>query len=237
MGNLVAGRFYRNDRIYPHFFRVAQPFIIKLTPKKIFETLLLLALTLFASLLTFGGLLQKNYPIEYILIPCLLLSVFRLGSQITTFILMVVIIIAVWGTALGYGPFVQHSLNESLILLQSFNGVISATILILIVVLKELQKTQYLLEESNRDLEYKVIDRTHSLYEKTHQLENTTLQLRDLSLLLHQKNQLLETTLEEFRLTQQHALVREKLASLGDLTVGIAHQMRNPLNIVINLEI
>lgn len=213
----------------------APPYISKPTKKQLQEALPLLALLIIASLLTFGGIFHTGYPIEYILIPCLLIAAFRLGAQLTTLMLMIVIIIAIWGTSQAQGPFAQSSLNESLLLLQSFIAIVSATILILLAVLEELHKAQTLLLEANKDLELKVIERTSKLTEKTQQLEKTTLQLRDLTILLHQKNQLLEKTLEEFKLTQKHALFREKLASLGDLTSGLAHQMRNPLNFVINL--
>ena len=44
----------------------------------------------------------------------------------------------------------------------------------------------------------------------------------------------LEDTLENLRRTQQQVVKQEKLASLGALTAGIAHEIRNPLNFVNN---
>jgi len=44
----------------------------------------------------------------------------------------------------------------------------------------------------------------------------------------------LQTALDDLRRTQSQLLVQEKLASLGALTAGIAHEIKNPLNFVTN---
>jgi signal transduction histidine kinase len=44
----------------------------------------------------------------------------------------------------------------------------------------------------------------------------------------------LQTALAELRVTQQQLIQREKMASLGELTAGIAHEIQNPLNFVNN---
>ena len=51
--------------------------------------------------------------------------------------------------------------------------------------------------------------------------------------LTEQKNEL-EHTLLELRLTQSQLIQSEKMASLGELTAGIAHEIQNPLNFVNN---
>jgi two-component system NtrC family sensor kinase len=53
----------------------------------------------------------------------------------------------------------------------------------------------------------------------------------------HQKqkaNIVLEKTISELRTTQAQLIQKEKLASLGELTAGIAHEIQNPLNFVNN---
>lgn len=51
---------------------------------------------------------------------------------------------------------------------------------------------------------------------------------------LKDKNQELELTLRRLKLIQNQMIEQEKLASLGLLTSGIAHELKNPLNFIIN---
>jgi signal transduction histidine kinase len=51
---------------------------------------------------------------------------------------------------------------------------------------------------------------------------------------LQTKNGELELTLSELKRTQEQLVQQEKLASLGQLTAGIAHEIQNPLNFVNN---
>jgi signal transduction histidine kinase len=76
-----------------------------------------------------------------------------------------------------------------------------------------LEQRQQLLAEQNEMLEIKVNDRTAEL-----------------------KNQkeALQASLAELKATQQQLVQSEKMASLGEMTAGIAHEMQNPLNFINN---
>ena len=51
---------------------------------------------------------------------------------------------------------------------------------------------------------------------------------------LKDKNAQLESTLADLRKLQDQIVMREKLAALGELTAGVAHEIKNPLNFVKN---
>jgi two-component system, NtrC family, sensor kinase len=82
---------------------------------------------------------------------------------------------------------------------------------------KDLQRLN---EEKHRSLEEQ-----NTLLEK--RVEERTLELQ------HQKDAL-QASLSELEATQLQLVQKEKMASLGELTAGIAHEIQNPLNFVNN---
>ncbi len=53
-------------------------------------------------------------------------------------------------------------------------------------------------------------------------------------LLLTEQKEEIQSTLEQLEATQSQLIQSEKMASLGELTAGIAHEIQNPLNFVNN---
>jgi diguanylate cyclase (GGDEF)-like protein len=83
------------------------------------------------GLLVFGGLLPggwRHYPLNFLCVPVLMWPAFRLGQRESATNALVLTAIAVWGTLRGFGPFARDSPNEALLLLQSFVGVVSFTV-------------------------------------------------------------------------------------------------------------
>jgi len=56
----------------------------------------------------------------------------------------------------------------------------------------------------------------------------------DQAIMINEEKKILESTLEHLTATQAQLIQSEKMASLGELTAGIAHEIQNPLNFVNN---
>ena len=70
---------------------------------------------------------------------------------------------------------------------------------------------------------------------RQHALEIQRLNLvEQLAQELQGKNEELESVLADLQRAQDQIVMREKLAALGELTAGVAHEIRNPLNFVNN---
>lgn len=126
---------------------------------KLLPFLVLLFGTSAITQVAFGG----GYPLEFLLIPLLVCSVFALGQREVTLLVLVVSAIAVWGTVNGFGSFVRKSAFESMTLLQTFIGVIALTTLVLSATLLEREEAQASLRKINADLEHRVAERTAQL--------------------------------------------------------------------------
>jgi diguanylate cyclase (GGDEF)-like protein len=102
--------------------------------KQIIELIFLFLGLFFTGWVVFGGRFhsgQKNYPMEYLCVPFLVWAAFRFGRRKAATAIFCLAAVATWGTLHGFGPFARDSQNTSLLLLQSFMGIMAITTLTL----------------------------------------------------------------------------------------------------------
>ncbi|HEY8850979.1 MAG TPA: MASE1 domain-containing protein [Gemmatimonadaceae bacterium] len=104
------------------------------SPRGLVEAAMLTLGVLLASLVVFiapirsgGGPLGE----AYVFFPLLMWAAIRFGQRGSVTAAVVVSAVAVIGTVLGRGPFVQPAVHESLLTLQAFMGITGATFLVL----------------------------------------------------------------------------------------------------------
>lgn len=97
-----------------------------------------------------AGILHK--ALLYVIFPFVIWAALRTWQRGATAAIAVISGIAIWGTALGYGPFAEASKNDGLILLQTFMAVVAIISLILASATAERQSATAALNHRVRDL-------------------------------------------------------------------------------------
>lgn len=149
--------------------------------KTVEAALFFLALALICRVV-FAGLLPpgiQRHSLTFLCVPFVVWAAFRFGPRGTVAVSCLVSGIALWGTLNGYGPFAADTQNESLILLQSFMGVIGVMALAVAAVVSEQRRTEKALREARDGLEWRVKERTAELAKANQALQASREQLAE----------------------------------------------------------
>ncbi len=174
---------------------------IEWTPRELLERLAALCALIIASVAIYGGGLpisSGNYPLQIVVVPPLMWVAVRFGQRETATAILLLTVIATYGTTSGYGPFAAMTSVESMLLLQSFVIVLTITSLSLAAAFSQQREARVAIAESQQHI--------RGLLQEAERRE------------------------QELREKQQQLVQVAKLASIGELTTGIAHELNNPLN-------
>ncbi len=122
-------------------------------PARALEVALLFASLIFVGALVFSGwVIQRPIPIGFACVPALIWAAFRFGPFEAAAANLLLATIAVAGTLRGHGPFALESTNDSLLLLQSFLGIVCVTTLALAASVFERQRIEADLRRKTMEL-------------------------------------------------------------------------------------
>jgi C4-dicarboxylate-specific signal transduction histidine kinase len=99
--------------------------------------------------------------------------------------------------------------------------------------LKKQRNTEKELERHKTNLEQLVLEKTKKLNTAITELSATNKELHSKSKTIDKQNIKLRKALKDLMSTQAQLLQADKMASLGVLTAGVAHEINNPLNYIL----
>ncbi len=97
------------------------------------------------AFLVFGGsslLAVAHDPVDFLCTPFLVWVAYRFGPRETTLGTILLGGIAIWGTVHGHGPFIRRTPNASLLLLESYVGVMSVMCLLVTTLATERRRAE-----------------------------------------------------------------------------------------------
>ncbi|MGI8950023.1 MAG: sensor histidine kinase [Chitinophagaceae bacterium] len=163
----------------------------------------------FLALISSAYISRKGYrPANYYFIAWF---IFALGRQIHSLTNLGILPYNTFTSYILYTGSAVETILLSLALADKINVLQKERNLSQAEALKVSQENEKLIKEQNVILEEKVTERTVELQSTNHQLNQTLSDLKD---------------------TQTQLVEAEKMASLGQLTAGVAHEINNPINFV-----
>lgn len=173
--------------------------------------------------------LIQSQPIEYLLIPPLLWSAFRLGDKITYLLLGLVATTAAVATSYNLGVFFKSAqVNNSLVLLQLFIGVVAITTMTVLSIVQENQATNLMLSkqiklttEAFNDLDHLNKNLEKIVEERTLEIKRANLEITKLNEQLKAENIRMSSELEITRRLQAMILpTKDELEKIQVLDIA-----------------
>lgn len=136
-----------------------------------------------------------DYPLAFLTLPIVVWAAMLFGECGSTAAVLIVSVMAIAGTAKGLGPFFRGSVNESLLLLQTYLGVVSVTSLILRSVISQRDRAELKIREARDELDQRVMERTTELMQTNEQLKREITERDRIEQALRESEQLLKNIL------------------------------------------
>jgi len=226
---------------------------------QIAEVAIFVALLAFVSFNIFwnpSGTEALHQAMIYVIFPFAIWAALRMGQVGATSTVFAVSSIAIWGTIHGLGPFARMPINESLILLQTFTGVVALISLVLAAASAERRRAEGILREQIAQ-NAQLFDQVRQGNEQLHALSHRLMEVQEaerihLSRELHDESSqalaglmvnlgLLERDAESPALVRSHTAVlkritTEVLATLHAAAVKLRPAVLDHLGLVTALE-
>jgi signal transduction histidine kinase len=205
------------------------------TRRRAVEAAMLLTALLFLSLSIFGmpPTLGPSLPLEpYALFPLLIWATLRFGPQGAAAATVVVATVAVALTAAGRGPFAFGAMNESLVHLHVFMGILAVSMLVFAAAVCERSRSDRALLLAHGELEARIAERTLQLSETNQALRVEIAERKQAEGALRQLSARLLNVQDEERqrlARELHDSTAQELAALS-MNLAVVRQSPGPFD-------